>query len=145
MLLAAAVALVGLASADIGILSALAGAAFLGGVTSEMLLGHWYLVDPRLPRWALFRLDIAAGIALVGEAGLLVVDGVLGGDDSLFVWTFAILAIATLALLVGVWFSLEEPSYPGVMAATGLSYLAVLTSLGVAVVGRAILDPSNTL
>lgn len=140
-----AAVLVGLATADVGILSAVAGAAFLGGVTSEMLLGHWYLVDPRLPRWALFRLDAAAAIALVAEVGLLVEAGVLGGDDALFVWTFSILALATLALLVGVWFSLQEPSYPGVMAATGLSYLAVLTSLGVAVVGRAILDPTNAI
>src|SRR5690606_39011705 len=25
----------------------------LGGITGEMALGHWYLVDPRMPRWAL--------------------------------------------------------------------------------------------
>jgi hypothetical protein len=34
--------------------------------------------------------------------------------------------------------ALDEPRYSGVMAATGLSYLAVLTSLGVLFVGRTI-------
>ncbi|MDH3471839.1 MAG: hypothetical protein OEM94_11040, partial [Acidimicrobiia bacterium] len=128
-----------------GFLSAVAGAAFLGGVSSVMLLGHWYLVDPRLPRWALFRLDVVAAIALIGEVGLLLLDDVLGGDDTLFVVTFVVLSLATLTLLAAVWFALGEPSYPAVMAATGLSYLAVLTAIGVSVVGRAILDPTTPL
>ena len=38
--------------------------------------------------------------------------------------------------IAGVIFSLKEPGYAGVMAATGLSYLAVLTAFGVAVLGR---------
>jgi len=42
----------------------------------------------------------------------------------------------TFLLVVAVWYSLQEPSYTGVMAATGLSYLAVLTAFGVAVLGR---------
>jgi len=40
------------------------------------------------------------------------------------------LAGVSCLLMVAVWFALNYPSYPGVMAATGLSYLAVLTSLG---------------
>ena len=145
LLVAAAAPLVAAAAVDAGFLSAIAGAAFLGGVTSLMLLGHWYLVDPRLPRWALFRLDAVAAIALVGEVGLLLLDGTLSGDDNLFVVTFVVLSVATLILLIAVWFALAEPSYPAVMAATGLGYLAVLTALGVSVVGRAILDPTNPL
>ena len=31
-------------------LRTLVGAAFLGAVTDAMLLGHWYLVQPGLPR-----------------------------------------------------------------------------------------------
>jgi hypothetical protein len=42
-------------------------------------------------------------------------------------------------LMVGVWFSLRVPSYTGVMAATGLSYLATLTALGAVVIGRAVI------
>lgn len=114
------------------------GALFVGGITSEMMLGHWYLVDPRLPRWALYRLAAAGGVGLVVEAAIiatrLLTDGLQA--DAVFAWAYAALAVMTGLLVAGVWFSLREPRYTGVMAATGLSYLAVLTSLGVLVVGR---------
>jgi hypothetical protein len=116
----------------------LTGVLFLGGVTSEMLLGHWYLVDPKLPRWALQRLCVAAGIGLAAEVALVVGAVISGGVDSgaVFAWAYAALSVMTGLLLAAVWFSLREPRYTGVMAATGLSYLAVLTSMGVLVVGR---------
>ena len=34
----------------VSLLRTFAGAAFLGSVTDAMLLGHWYLVQPGLPR-----------------------------------------------------------------------------------------------
>ncbi len=49
-----------------GLFSGVTATLALGGVTGEMMLGHWYLVDPRLPRPALRNL------AVVGIAGLLV-------------------------------------------------------------------------
>jgi hypothetical protein len=128
---------------DGGYLATAAGAALLGGVSAEMLLGHWYLIDPRLPRWTLFRLDAVAAIGLVAEVGFLIVEGVLDGDDSVLVWAFVVMAVTTAVLLLAVWFSLKEPAYPAVMAATGLSYLAVLTALGTSVVGRVVLDPTG--
>lgn len=51
-------------------------------------------------------------------------------------WPFAALALLTGVLLLAVWSSLRQPSYSGVMAATGLSYLAVMTALGAVVTGR---------
>jgi hypothetical protein len=138
-----AVLLYAAVAADGGYWATAAGAALLGGVSAEMLLGHWYLIDPRLPRWALFRLDAVAAIGLVAEVGFLVVEGVLDGDDTVLVWAFVVMAVTTAVLLVAVWFSLEEPAYPAVMAATGLSYLAVLTALGTSVVGRVVLDPTG--
>jgi hypothetical protein len=42
----------------------------------------------------------------------------------------------TLLLIVGVWFSLREKGYEGVMAATGLSYLATLTVLATTFLAR---------
>ncbi len=45
------------------------------------------------------------------------------------------LAVMTALPVVAVWFSLREPTYSGVMAATGLPYLGVLTAFGVVVVG----------
>ncbi len=111
------------------------GAIALGGVTTEMLLGHWYLVDPRLPRWALRRL------ALTGLAGVII-DAVMvfanaRADPFLSPVVLVALAVTSAILLIGVLFSIRVPSYTGVMAATGLSYLAVLTSLGSVVLGRA--------
>lgn len=117
---------------------AVTGAAALGGITGEMLLGHWYLVDPSLPRWALRRLDILGFVGLAADA--LAVATL--GPSSLFSAPGA--AIVALAVLVGmsallmtmVWFALDHPAYSGVMAATGLSYLAVLTGLGAVYLGR---------
>ncbi len=126
-------------------LLALSGALLLGAITAEMLLGHWYLVDPRLPRWALQRLDVAALAGLVLDVSVLVARGALDwtGDDAVIGWAFIAMAVMTLLLIVGVWFSLREPSYTGVMAATGLSYLGVLTAIGTVVMGRVLLDSSG--
>ncbi len=119
-------------------LLAVTGAVALGGITSEMLLGHWYLVDPRLPRWALQRLDIAAGAGLVADVAALLALGVLDWPeaDAVLGWAFVALAAMSGLLVVAVWFALREPRYTGVMAATGLSYLAVITMFGAAVTGR---------
>ncbi len=122
------------------LLTVVLGALFVGGVTSEMLLGHWYLVDPRLPRWALQRLALLGGVGLLGEVALVVGRMISTGitADAVFVWAYAALALMTGLLIVAVWFSLREPRYTGVMAATGLSYLAILTAFGVLYLGRLI-------
>lgn len=116
-------------------LTAATGAAALGGITGEMLLGHWYLVSPQMPRWALRRLAAAGGVgAALDTAAAFTVGAPPSGGAAL-----ALLALGGMSVLLmaGVWFSLDHPSYSGVMAATGLSYLAVLTSLGAAALGRA--------
>ena len=130
------------AAADWPLIPVITGALFLGGVTAEMTLGHWYLVDPTLPRWALFRLAAVGVIGLVADVAAMVMDDALtwGAGDQLFGWAFVATAVMTAILMAGVWGALREPSYTGVMAATGLSYLAVLTALGVAVVGRALVS-----
>lgn len=117
---------------------ALTGAVALGGTTCEMLLGHWYLIDPTLPRWALRRLDGAGIAGLAADAAGVVALGGLATAGGLR-WVFAALAALGLLMMVGVWFSLAEKGYQGVMAATGLSYLSVLTTLGSVAVGRALL------
>jgi hypothetical protein len=107
----------------------------LGGVTGEMLLGHWYLVDPRLPRSALRNLALAGILGLLAEAGLQLSLGTgMGGGG----WGFWILLATSVVLMVAVIAALRYPAYSGVMAATGLSYLALLTTLGAVFVGRAI-------
>lgn len=122
---------------------AVTGSAALGGITAEMLLGHWYLVSPRMPRWALQSLDVGGASAMAADALLLVLAGALAGVGGASTAAFAALAGMSVLLMVAVWFSLKEPSYPGVMAATGLSYLAVLTSLGATALGRTLLAGSG--
>ena len=114
------------------------GAVFLGGITAEMMLGHWYLIDPRLPRWALKALTGAGAIGLVADVVYLATQGGFDWSESGTATgaAFATLAAATGLLLAGVYFSLREPKYTGVMAATGLSYLATLTAFGAVVSGR---------
>lgn len=115
------------------------GAVLLGGITSEMMLGHWFLVDPTLPRRPLLFLDAIAGAGLAGEVVVVIASGSLAFSGSVLTWVWIALAALAAALIVGVWFSLREPRYSGVMAATGLSYLAVLVTFGVVTVGRALI------
>jgi len=138
LLAAAAVSLAIPGLDDSPIVPLITGAIFLGGVTTEMMLGHWFLVDPKLPRWSLNRLAVVGAIGLGLDAAYLLSQGLISGasEDVIFGWAYGALAVMTALLIVGVILSLKEPSYTGVMAATGLSYLAVLTAFGVAVVGR---------
>jgi hypothetical protein len=112
-----------------------------------MLLGHWYLIDPKLPRRPLRRLAMAGAAGLVLDGLFLGFLGAVPGrvDDPLLGWVFVVTLLFSVLLMVGVWFSLREPSYPGVMAATGLSYLALLTALAAASVGRVAVTSGTTV
>lgn len=119
-----------------GLLPSVTAMVALGGVTGEMALGHWYLVDPRLPRSALTRLAGVGIAGLASEAALqLALDIGMGGGGI----TFWILLLTSIVLMVAVIAALRYPAYSGVMAATGLSYLALLTTLGAVFVGRAVI------
>ena len=118
-----------------GVVSAVTATLALGGVTGEMLLGHWYLVDPRLPRKALRNLAVAGIAGLTAEAGLHLGLGIELTGGALGFW---VLLVTSVALMTAVIAALRYPAYSGVMAATGLSYLALLTTLGAVFVGRAI-------
>lgn len=118
-----------------GLVALTAGLA-LGGVTGEMLLGHWYLIDPRLPRWALRALAVTGIVGLAFDALLLAfLGGLPGGGAAVAFW---VLLATSIVLMAGVIGALRYPAYSGVMAATGLSYLAVLTTLGAVFLGRAL-------
>ncbi len=123
-----------IAGSEAGWLSAAVGAASLGAITSEMVLGHWFLVDPKLPRWPLRRLAIAGVVGALLEGAF----ALSRRNDLLLVspWLLASLAVFTAGLMVAVFFALRVKSYTGVMAATGLSYLATLVALAVAIIAR---------
>lgn len=118
-----------------GVFSALASTLALGGVTGEMMLGHWYLVDPRLPRSALRDLAVAGIVGLMAEVTFQVSLGIGFSGGAIGFW---VLSVTSIILMVAVIGALRYPAYSGVMAATGLSYLALLTTLGSVFVGRAL-------
>lgn len=121
------------ASTDLGLWLGLSGALALGGVTAEMLLGHWFLVDPTLPRRALRTLAVSGLVGTVFEAVLVVAQVSISG---LSLVVFSVLAATTASLMGMATLALRESGYSGVMAATGLSYLAVLTVIGTVTIGR---------
>ncbi|MDO9175858.1 MAG: hypothetical protein Q7V62_13715, partial [Actinomycetota bacterium] len=156
-LVAPAIAVVGLvaASVDAGgnlavsLLRTFAGAAFLGSVTDAMLLGHWYLVQPGLPRRHLNELVRALGwvwpfevVSLLLPIGMFAVwsGEVNDGWGGQLGWFWAACAIGTLVLVFVTKAALKERYYSAVMAATGLLYLAILTAFGTDLVARAILS-----
>ena len=132
----------------VSLLRTFAGAAFLGAVTDAMLLGHWYLVQPGLPRRHLNDLVRALGLVWPAEvASLLLPTGMVSvwtgtvsdGWGGQLGWFWAACAIATLVLVGITRAALKERYYSAVMAATGLLYLAILTAFGTDLVARAIL------
>ena len=126
------------------------GAAFLGVVSDAMLLGHWYLTQPGLPREPIKELVRCAGVVWPVEVLVFLLPpgmvGVLAGTHGdgyggLLGWMWAVCAVTTGVLLGVTWLALRERFYSAVMAATGLLYLAILTAFGTDLVARAILAP----
>ena len=136
------------ANIAVSLLRTLAGAAFLGAVTDAMLLGHWYLVQPGLPRRHLNELVRALGVVWPAEVvALLLPTGMLSvwsgrvddGWGGTLGWFWGACAATTLILVFVTRAALRERYYSAVMAATGLLYLAILTAFGTDLVARAVL------
>jgi hypothetical protein len=132
----------------VSLLRTFAGAAFLGSVTDAMLLGHWYLVQPGLPRRHLNDLVQAVGwVWPVEVAALLLPTGMISvwtgavddGWNGTLGWFWAACAVTTIVLVFVTKAALRERYYSAVMAATGLLYLAILTAFGTDLVARAVL------
>jgi len=156
-LIAAVVGLLGLVLASLGtdhpddalwLARLLVGAVFLGAVSDAMLLGHWYLVQPGMPRKLLNQLTnvllvvwpLEIIVFLVPTGMISVLNGTVDdGWNGVLGWFW--LACASLTGVLA-WFTraaLRERSYSAVMAATGLSYLAILTGFGTDLIARALL------
>ena len=112
--------------------------AVLGGVWAAMVLGHWYLVTPRLPEAPLIRFARWLGIALAIQVGLFVVwlgfgagpSGApafasLVGPWALFVWLRLLVGI--LFPLVVSWAAVQTARTRSMESATGLLYINVGT------------------
>ncbi|MCI0583761.1 MAG: hypothetical protein L0227_12890 [Chloroflexi bacterium] len=109
-----------------------------GGVWAAMILGHWYLVTPKLPeaplilfarvltgivavQLVLFVLWIATGAGPGGAAGL----AALTGTWALFVWLRLVVGIV-FPLIVS-WAAVQTARTRSMESATGLLYINVGT------------------
>jgi hypothetical protein len=113
-------------------------AAVLGGVWASMILGHWYLVTPRLPEAALVRYARWLGLALALQLGLFAAwlafgagpsgtpgFGALVGPWALFVWLR--LLVGLVFPLVVSWAAIQTARSRSMESATGLLYINVGT------------------
>jgi hypothetical protein len=113
-------------------------AAALGGVWAAMVLGHWYLVTPRLPEAPLVRFARWLTIALALQTALFVAwvalgagpEGApafaaLGGDWALFVWLR--LLVGLVFPLIVSWAAIQTARSRSMESATGLLYINVGT------------------
>ncbi len=157
-LVAPAIGVVGLVAAGLdaggspllAVARTLVGAAFLGVVTDAMLLGHWYLVQPGLARGPLLQQvrllaalwPVEVGLLLVPTGMVSVLVGTVDdGYNGLLGWFWLACAVGTIVLCAVTWAALKERYYSAVMAATGLLYLAIVTTFGTDLVARAVLAP----
>jgi hypothetical protein len=127
-----------LAGAALLFIQLLALAAALGGVWSAMILGHWYLVTPKLPEAPLVRfarwltLVIAAQVVLfIAWLGLGAgpdakpAFGELTGEWALFVWLR--LLVGLVFPLIVSWAAIQTARSRSMESATGLLYINVGT------------------
>jgi hypothetical protein len=120
----------------------IAGALLLGGVTSGMMLGHWYLNQPGLKPWALARITTLALAATVasGLLGLATVTklsaaetegailGIPGFGDSFGTPFFIIWLVLVVFTGVIVLAARRCVNIRSIQSATGLYYVALLTA-----------------
>jgi hypothetical protein len=113
-------------------------ATVLGGVWATMVLGHWYLVTPRLPEAPLVRLSRWLEVALAVQLALFVAWIGLGagpggspafaalvGPWALFVWLR--LLVGLVFPLVVSWAAVQTARSRSMESATGLLYINVGT------------------
>ena len=109
----------------------------VSSVFSLMMIGHWFLVDPTISRVGMKNISIfSTSLSLC--LSVLVFFDFYESSSNLFnllsnsvlnnVMVFLYISAAILSF--GSFKSLQEKSYTGVMASTGLSYLSLIVSMG---------------
>jgi hypothetical protein len=110
----------------------------LGGVWASMVLGHWYLVTPKLPeaplvrfsRWLLLGLLLQLGLFVIwiglgaGPAGSPAF-AALAGPWALFVWLRLLVGLIFPAIVS--WAAIQTAKTRSMESATGLLYINVGT------------------
>ena len=109
----------------------------VSSVFSLMMIGHWFLVDPTISRVGMKNIAIFSTSLSLGLSVLVFFDFYESSSDlfnllsnSVLNNVMVFLYISAAILSFGSFKSLQEKSYTGVMASTGLSYLSLIVSLG---------------
>jgi len=110
--------------------------AALGGVWASMILGHWYLVTPKLAEAPLILFARVLAIVLAAQLGLFVVwlaigagpsgqpgFASLGGSSALFIWLRLIVGLAFPRVIS--WAAIQTAKTRSMESATGLLYIDV--------------------
>ena len=109
----------------------------VASVFSLMMIGHWFLVDPTIKREGMkniakfsttlsILLGISIGLDIYSSSSTIF--NIISTETLNFVLIG--LYISSGLLSFGSFKSLQEKSYTGVMASTGLSYLSLIVSMG---------------
>ena len=102
----------------------------VSGIFSLMMIGHWFLVDPTITRIGMKNIA-RSSMLIAGLLCLMITTGLISLEiTTLYKNIIVGLYISSFILSLGSLKSLNETSYTCVMAATGLSYLSLLVSLG---------------
>ena len=109
----------------------------VSSVFSSMMIGHWFLVDPTIERIGMKNISkFSSGLSIllaflvfinIYESSSMFFSSV---SENLLKNVVIFLYLSSAFLSFGSLKSLQDKSYTGVMASTGLSYLALIVSLG---------------
>jgi hypothetical protein len=112
------------------------GAIAVGAVTNGMILGHWYLITPRLPEQPLREITGLLVVVLVVQALFIILALLLPHDtltysavhtgilSNLFFWLRVGLGLGFPAVLA--WMAYDSSGVRAMQSATGLLYLAMV-------------------
>ena len=134
-------------------LSFVVSALLLGATATGMLLGHWYLIDVGMPLapfvsiWRLYRTSLFVQLATLAlSLGALAIAGTAATSAAVgTLWTSHVpllltrVALGPLPALGIAWMIWRTLAIPQTMAATGLFYVAVLTTVVGEFLGRFLL------
>jgi hypothetical protein len=130
------------------LLSLIAGALVVGAVSMGMVLGHWYLVTPRLPEQPLREMTFWLLVAMAVQGVLIAIALVLPRDEistsvdtpileNPFFWMRVGIGLAFPALLA--WMAYDSSGVRAMQSATGLLYIAMALVLAGELVGKGLL------
>jgi len=102
----------------------------ISGIFSLMMIGHWFLVDPTISKEGMKKIAIVTSVQPLLIIPLVYFNYLSDVISPTYKLVIIFLYLSTGVLSFASYKSLNEKSYTGVMAATGLSYLSLIVSIG---------------